>query len=407
MHGEKVNFRRIVFSAFAIASVALGVKILAIIWDVRPDGSSFATQKLPVFDFMNLWAGGRLASEGMIETLFHRDAYNDWLHATFGPNIGGAEWSYPPTMLLLGAPLSYLPINVAYVVWTLGTLAGLYFACRALGASRLAALAASITPAAFVSIWFGQNGALTGSLLIGGLALVERRPWLAGVLLGLLALKPQTALLVPFAVVAAGAWRVVAAGSLTAIATAALATLAFSPDAWRLFFTETQPMMRAILEAPWPKPYQVNCATIFMLMRLLGADLTTSYAIQGVAALCCAGTCVYVWRRLDLDLASKVMITVSLAPLVSPYGYVYDLVGFQAVLIIACIRRDLQCVYLVGPILFWAMLQTQYYVWCLVGPIASLSVLAGAALMSWWTFGRGKAPAGGAASTPKISTAIA
>jgi hypothetical protein len=75
--------------------------------------------------------------------------------------LGEIARSYPPTKLLVGAPLSLLPINAAYWAWTLATLAGLYLACRALGASRIVALAACVAPAAFVNVWFGQNGAFT------------------------------------------------------------------------------------------------------------------------------------------------------------------------------------------------------------------------------------------------------
>lgn len=410
MHQVIVKPLHVVFFVCAITTAAIGVNMLFHIWQLAPDGSSPLTLKLPVFDFMNLWAGGDLARHGMINVLFDHEAYNAWLQATFGPNIGISEWSYPPTMLLLGAPLSYLPINAAYLVWTLGTLGGLYFACRALGAGRLVALAACLTPAAFVNIWFGQNGALTASLLIGGLALVERRPWLAGVLLGLLALKPQTALLAPFAVVAIGAWRTVVAGALTAIATAALAGVAFTPDAWWLFFTETQPLMRGILEAPWPQGYQSNCATVFMVMRFLGMGVAASYMVQGAVALGCASICVFVWRRRGLDVSSKAMLTVALAPLMSPYGYVYDLVGFEAVLLVACLMRDMRGIYLVAPIQLWAMLQPLYEFRSKTGPIAGVFVIAGAVLLTRWAISERKSGAshsGAAAQVPPQSSAAA
>jgi hypothetical protein len=45
-------------------------------------------------------------------------------------------------------------------------------------------------PAAFIIIGHGQNGFLTAALLGGALHLLDRRPWLAGLLIGGLAYKP-------------------------------------------------------------------------------------------------------------------------------------------------------------------------------------------------------------------------
>ena len=49
------------------------------------------------------------------------------------------------------------------------------------------------------------------------LALIDRRPWLAGVLIGCLAYKPQFGLLIPLVLVASGRWRVFAAAVATVL----------------------------------------------------------------------------------------------------------------------------------------------------------------------------------------------
>ena len=65
-------------------------------------------------------------------------------------------------------------------------------------------LIAAAFPAVFVNIGHGQNGFLTAALLGGALHLLDRRPWLAGVLFGCLAYKPQFGVLIPFALLAGG-----------------------------------------------------------------------------------------------------------------------------------------------------------------------------------------------------------
>ena len=54
----------------------------------------------------------------------------------------------------------------------------------------------------FVNVGHGQNGFLTAALLGGALHWLDRRPWLAGVLIGCLAYKPQFGVLIPVALLA-------------------------------------------------------------------------------------------------------------------------------------------------------------------------------------------------------------
>jgi hypothetical protein len=53
----------------------------------------------------------------------------------------------------------------------------------------------------------GQNSTWTAALFGGGLSLLERRPLLAGRLLGLLIYKPQLGLLIQVALLAGRHWR--------------------------------------------------------------------------------------------------------------------------------------------------------------------------------------------------------
>jgi hypothetical protein len=84
-------------------------------------------------------------------------------------------------------------------------------------------LVALAFPAVFVNIGHGQNGFLTAALLGGALHLLDRGPWLAGVLIGLLAYKPQFGVLIPVALLAGGRWNTIGA----AAAVAALAAISF------------------------------------------------------------------------------------------------------------------------------------------------------------------------------------
>jgi hypothetical protein len=61
----------------------------------------------------------------------------------------------------------------------------------------------------FVCLAHGHNAFLTAALFGGGLLMLERRPFVAGLLLGCLAYKPQFAAILPLALAAGGYWRTI------------------------------------------------------------------------------------------------------------------------------------------------------------------------------------------------------
>jgi hypothetical protein len=134
----------------------------------------------------------------------------------------------PPTDAWLAAPLVPLPYWVAYWIWaaiTLMALAGaLVWASQSRGPTRLILAAAAVAPWWVLhAVNLGQVAPLvaTGAVLATRLAR-ERRDLAAGVALSLIYLKPNTALLVPFALLVAGRYRIfaswVAVGVVIAVA---------------------------------------------------------------------------------------------------------------------------------------------------------------------------------------------
>lgn len=64
-------------------------------------------------------------------------------------------------------------------------------------------------------------------MLIGIFAFLDRRPLLAGLLVGLLTIKPQFGVLIPVLLIASGRWRVFTVATVTALALAAAAVMLF------------------------------------------------------------------------------------------------------------------------------------------------------------------------------------
>lgn len=139
----------------------------------------------------------------------------------------------PPTVALLAAPLTVLPYDAAYVVWAVITLAAFAAALavsgRGTGLSRWIAVGGALSP------WWVMHAINVGQvvpLVAAGCVLAwrfahDRRDVLAGVALVVVLLKPNTAFLVPVAVLFA--WRVRAfvawVGALIAVLIALLLTV--------------------------------------------------------------------------------------------------------------------------------------------------------------------------------------
>lgn len=309
----------------ALFSIIAGATQQVLLWQLDANGISIIGERLPYWDFSNLWAGSLMALHGQVKDLFDVAAYRANLDAIFGVALPPQEWSYPPSMLLIGVPLALLPIAAAYAVWTAGTLAAFHYALRPFRLPAAAHLFVLFSPAIWLNQFLGQNGALTGALLIGGFYLAPRRPVLAGVLFGLLTIKPHLGILIPFCLLASGNWRAI----LSAMATAALMAIAtglfFGFDVWMLFWTVTRRIMTIIMEAPFPQAYQTHAATLFVTMRSLGAGLAMAYAVQAVVTVAAIVGAVHLWRRSGtLDYRTRVCATCVLAILATPYGYSYD-----------------------------------------------------------------------------------
>ncbi|TIU55735.1 MAG: hypothetical protein E5W35_16775 [Mesorhizobium sp.] len=117
-------------------------------------------------------------------------------------------------------------------------------------------------------------------------------------------------------------------GALVELAVVLATGLFFGFDVWRLFLTETRPLMTAIMEAPYPQPYQYNAITVFFTARALGFGLTAAYGAQAVATIISIAIAVWLWRPgRQVSHQERVALTAVLAILATPYGYTYDTIS--------------------------------------------------------------------------------
>lgn len=168
-----------------------------------------------------------------------------------------ARYISPPPVAWLAVPLTLLPFQVAYFVWSALLLTALgwtwYLAAPGTGRMRLVHLAAAVgwLPVIY-GLQLGQPSLFVTLGVAGSYALLRRdRPFLAGLALGALVLKPQLAFLVPAALLVSGRYRafwgsVVAVGALALVAALVVGPDGISTYQERLSFAAGVPVNREL-----------------------------------------------------------------------------------------------------------------------------------------------------------------
>jgi Glycosyltransferase family 87 len=275
------------------------------------------------YDFMAFWSAARLALAGHPEAAFDGAAITAIQHEAvpFLSNIW-FPWHYPPIFLLVVAPLGVLPYPAALALFVLGTAVLWALLVGQILPDRRAWIVAAAAPAGLITLLDGQNALLTASLAGFALLWLDRRPVAAGIMIGLLAVKPHLALLFPLALVAEGRWRSIAAAAATVLALAAASVVAFGWSSWAAFLHHV-PLTLAMGEVgavPWgtmPSPY------VFALS--LGAPVIAADLLQGAVAFFAAGCVWRVWRGQSAPFEAKAATLLAGSLLVSPYLFYYDL----------------------------------------------------------------------------------
>jgi arabinofuranan 3-O-arabinosyltransferase len=279
-------------------------------------------------DFVNYWTGAYLAWHGRSADVYNWPAYRGFLRSIVGDNVDPYFYGYPPVLLVLTVPLAVLPYLPGLGVWLVSSWLCFYRALALAMPGRNALLLALATPAVFVNAYGGQNGVWTAALFGGALCLIDRRPFVAGLLFGLMTYKPHLGLLIPVALLAGRQWRAIAGAIVSSGLLFLASLLLFGPEIWRDFLHIVGIQRQVILEngtGIWHR-----MLSIFMLARQLGADVQVAYAAQAMTGLIAAGIVALAWLR-DVPAPIRNASLVLGTFFVTPYLQDYDTVVFAFV----------------------------------------------------------------------------
>jgi alpha-1,2-mannosyltransferase len=324
LNGERIRL---------VAVVLLGASVAGFLFLVATAHGGIDRQGRPLgTDFSNVYAAGTYVLEGNPDAPFDPPTQYAREQTIFGKATPFYGWHYPPYFLFIAGALAKMPYGLALAVWQGSTLA-LYLLMiwgivsfpspRAAGRGDYVWLLLALAyPAVLINIGHGQNGFLTAALLGGALLVLDRRPLLAGVLIGLLVYKPQFGLMIPLALIAGGRWRTFAAAAATFAVLTFVTTIAFGPDVWHAFMLSTKFSRTVVLEqgqTGWQK-----IQSVFSWARMWGAPIPLAYALQGALTVALGIAIFRLWRSAAPSAQKNAALCIA-AILATPYSLDYDM----------------------------------------------------------------------------------
>lgn len=307
----RLDRRRLVLAGVVAMSAMVGGNLVVLVAAAQTPGL--------VSDFFAFWSFGKFVHAEPPAAIYDPAV----LHG-FQMRLGvdaTLPFLYPPAILLLLWPLALCSYVAGFALW-IGITLAIYLASlwRRRGWT-LATLMLLAAPASAICAGLGQTGFLVGGLLIGGLRLAPGRPVLAGVVLGLAAVKPQLVLLLPLALASARLWRCLCAAAATVLILMLLSSSLFG---WRIWLdwaealprlTDTVVDMKSRLVAVMP--------TVAGNLELLGAGAPVAILVQIVAAGIAAWAIWRAFRNGPSAAAAASLLAGSF--LVTPFALIGDL----------------------------------------------------------------------------------
>jgi hypothetical protein len=342
-----------------IGVVAVGVVVLAglgwhettLLLSVQPMG----------IDFMPMWAAGHEAFAHP-ERVYDFYALTRWEHPMLADFHGLRPFVYPPTALLLFAPLALAPFTTANAVWTIATTVFLLAAMAPFVKSPRtpALLAMLLMPASVLVALTGQLTFLIAGLVALGLFLLKPRPLLAGVLFGLAGvIKPQALVLLPVALIAAREWRTMAATAAAATAAIALSLVVFGVQAWTDWFAALPRFEHWVMAVPQLQRGMITPTALGNSLAFDASELDTWRLLFAGGALAMVWSVFFTSQ----DPARRMAALLGGSLFISPYAMHYDAA-------------------LLAPVAALLLTDRQHLVGWLIGLAASI-ILCFAAIPHW------------------------
>jgi hypothetical protein len=285
---------------------------------VKPNGS------FNMVDFGCFWSGAIATLTGNASEVYNYSYFSDLQVSLFGAQVAAGQafhWLYPPTFLIYIIPLGTLPFLAAYVVWILSTFSLSLVGLRKTTQKPLTVLLAVAPGPVLWTVRLGQTGFLAVGLMSLSLAVIEKRPLVGGMILGLLSYKPQLGILFPIVLVSTGHWRAVLGAGFSCIALGTATTWLFGVGIWTEFLQSIAYADPRLMPARNILP---NLQTAYGLAIWAGASVVSARTTAIIVGLGTTLLTCLIWRR-PVSNSLKAAAISSGALIATPYLLPYDL----------------------------------------------------------------------------------
>jgi hypothetical protein len=309
----------------AFARISLAFSMLSIVYLWATSAGTLDAWGRPLgTDFSNVWTAGRMALDGRAaEAWDWASHYRAQQQAHGDPAVPFYGWHYPPPFLLLAAALAAFPYLPALVVWQGASLAVALRVYRSILPQAGALLPALGAPVVLICLLHGHNGFLTAALLGGGLLLLDRKPFVAGLLLGGLIYKPQLALIVPPLLLAGGHGRAIAGAVASAGLLVAATLLLWGWPVWQAFLDSLPLTRHVVIEAGQTGWHKIQSP--FAMARMWHGSVPLAYGVQAAFTLAAVAATAWLARAAPPGTRNAGVAAATLMS--TPYQLDDDLVG--------------------------------------------------------------------------------
>jgi len=275
-------------------------------------------------DFSNVWAAGHMALEDQAAKAWSwpdHFAVQQWVHHKKDVDFFG--WHYPPPFLLVASLLALFAYVPALIVWQVATFAPFIWLMWRLVPRPETILLTLAAPVSLICLMSGHNGFLTALLLGGGLALMDKRPLLAGVMFGCLIYKPQFALIIPPLLLASKNWRAVLGAAASSGALIGLTLELWGWPVWQAFI-DSLPLTRDVVIEQGSTGFH-KIMSPFAAIRMWGGPIPLAYAVQAAATAFCIAAVAWIgWFGKSANVRNALVCAAVLVS--TPYVLDYDYV---------------------------------------------------------------------------------
>jgi hypothetical protein len=278
-----------------------GVNLIVLLWTVGIIAvvvSMYRDWLSPLVnrDFVSVWVAGRMATAGHAAQVFDVELLRDTAKKMTGNGLR-IGYPYPPHALFIAIPLSRLPYVVAFWTWQSISALLFYVAARPYLPKSFSPGLAVVTPAALISVIYGQVGLFFGAL------------WLfafsgSSAATAVLTFKPHLGFLAGVEAIRSG--RLLRTSAAAAIILA-MSVVAFGLDTWRAWLNGAAAgILGDLSHAPYGIWY---------------FQMTTPYLGYGLVGwgLFAVGSILLLVRSFNVFTAATA------AFLIAPYGFHYDM----------------------------------------------------------------------------------